>query len=182
MQQRYFVQFIFKSLANTSGGLSLVATLIFGFIAWFGITPDKTVSLRIPSLIIIILIFLAWWFYRISWIIYEQSGIKLPSVKQVTIYGENQTAILILEPSPLFSYNSIVAIYCVEDQFERLIGIGSVINVQENGLIQISVIESKSEDANVWKPILENKADKIKYLIVKPYAPANLWRIKNDRN
>jgi len=155
-----------------------MATLIFGLIAWFGITPDKTVSLRIPSLIIIILVFLAWWFYRIAWIIYEQSGIKLPAVKQVTTYGESQTAILILEPSPLFSHNSVVAIYCVEDQFERLIGIGSVINVQEDGLIQVSLIESKSEDENVWKPILENKADKIKYLIVKPYAPANLWRIE----
>lgn len=178
MQKKYFAQFIFKGLANTSGGLSLVVALIFGCIAWFGITPDKTVSLRIPFLIIIILVFLAWWFYRIAWIIYEQSGIKLPLVKQVTTYGESKTAILILEPSPLFSYNSIVAIYYVEDQFERLIGIGSVINVQENGLIQVSVIESKSEDSTVWKPILENKADKIKYLIVKPYAPADLWRIK----
>ncbi|MGD0596931.1 MAG: hypothetical protein ABSA64_05340 [Sedimentisphaerales bacterium] len=182
MQQKHLVQFIFRSLANTSGGLSLIGTIVFGVVGWFGITPDKEVSLRIPFLIILILLFLVWWIFRVAWMIYEQSGIKLPSVKQVTFYDGSKTPILILEPSPLFSYNSIVAIYYNEDEFEKLIGIGSIINIQRDGQIQVSIIETISEDKNLWNPILESNSKKIKYLLVKPNAPADLWRIKNDRN
>ena len=134
-------------------------------------------ALRLPFVIIIFLIFLTWWFFRISWLVYIQSGIKLPLVKQATKFGESQTVILILGPSPLFSFNSVVAIYYLEDQFERLIGIGSVINVQENGLIQVSVMEAKTEDTRLWESIINNKADIIKHIIVKPYAPADMWRI-----
>ena len=101
----------------------------------------------------------------------------LPSVKQATRYGIKQTGVLVLEPSKLFSHNSIVAIYYIEDQFEKLIGLGTVSNIQENGLIQVAVIEYLPERDETWKAILSNKADKIKSLIVKPYAPAELWRI-----
>jgi hypothetical protein len=174
---RSFLNIVAQNIASAFNIWATIISLILAFIAWWGISPDKSWPVRYIFLMIIFFIFVTLLLFRVAWVIYKESGIALPSVKQATQYGANQSGILILGSSKLFGHNSIVAIYYTEDQFERLIGMGIVSNIQENGLIQVVVERHLPECDELWKAILSNKADKIKNLIVKPHAPAELWRI-----
>lgn len=175
--ERSFLNIVVQNVASAFNIWATLISLILAFIAWWGISPEKSWPVRHVFLMIIFFTFVTLLLFRVAWATYKESGITLPSVKQATQYGTNQSGILILGPSKLFGHNSIVAIYYTEDQFERLIGVGTVSNIQENGLIQVAVEQHLPECDEIWKAILLNKADKIKNLIVKPYAPADLWRI-----
>ena len=62
----------------------------------------------------------------------------------------------LLQESPLFSFGIIVGIYFVENDFEQLIGIGQVVNIQENKKIQISVIYFLEGHEDKKEKLLEN--------------------------
>jgi hypothetical protein len=61
---------------------------------------------------------------------------------------------------------------------EESVGIGQVINVQENGLIQIRESEEGSNHAALWQPIRGRKAASLSRFIVKPSIDFNAAGIK----
>ncbi len=172
-----FLNIVAQNIASAFNIWVTVISLLLAIIAWWGTPAQTSWPIRYIFLMIIFFVFVVLLLFRVAWIIYKESGIALPAVKQATQYGPNQSGILVLGPSNLFGHNSIVAIYYTEDQFERLIGMGIVSNIQENGLIQVVVERHLPECDDLWRGILSNKSDRIKNLIVKPHAPAEFWRI-----
>ncbi|MEJ0018176.1 MAG: hypothetical protein WDN25_16750 [Acetobacteraceae bacterium] len=82
---------------------------------------------------------------------------------------------LVLGRSDLFGVNILVTIYYVEhlgpgrdDMFERQIGIGLVTNVQQNGLVQVTVLEEIPAHAGVWQRVRNREATVLSQLVVKP--------------
>jgi hypothetical protein len=85
------------------------------------------------------------------------------------------TIILVLEASELFGVNILVTIYYNEtlgvgdgEVFERPIGVERVINVQQNGLIQVLLIAEVPSHADLWQRIRRRDPGALVQLVVKP--------------
>ncbi len=87
-----------------------------------------------------------------------------PRVKKVL----RDDHLLIVERSPWLGVGVAISVYIVEDQLERLVCVGEVINVQLNDLVQIKVAPTK-EGMQCWKDIW-NALDKqqMDSLIIRP--------------
>ena len=77
--------------------------------------------------------------------------------------------------SRLFGVNIFVTIYYIEslspgqdDVFERAIGIGRVINIQENGLIQVLVLREVPSHADLWQRIRSREMATLGQVPIKP--------------
>lgn len=77
--------------------------------------------------------------------------------------------------SGLFGVNILVTIYYEEhltsahgDVIEESIGIGQVINIQKNGLLQIRVLKEGTNHAALWKRIRERDVAVLSHVIIKP--------------
>jgi hypothetical protein len=98
--------------------------------------------------------------------------------------GAVASTILVLEQSELFGINILVTVYYSEnlglgrgEVFERAIGVGRVINVQENGLIQILVLAEVPANAELWQRIRNREPAPLAQLVVKPsifFDPAGI--------
>lgn len=80
------------------------------------------------------------------------------------------TLIFLLRASPFFSHNIIVSIYVTEGEYERLIGIGTVYNVQENDIIQVKLHRAFEETHEVFEQIRRNDNEVLNRILVKPTA------------
>jgi hypothetical protein len=78
----------------------------------------------------------------------------------------------LLEPSDIFSHDSLVSFLIKEDNFEQFIGIGKVLNIQDDGKIQVVMTNKIGEFDNVIKKIKENNNEILKKLKVKPNIPS----------
>lgn len=93
---------------------------------------------------------------------------QLPKVIHGTFnFGKT---ICVLTPSPLFIFGSITSIYYYENEYERLIGVGRVSNIQENQKIQVEVIKILDEEGNqsIFDGISNNDNTKTSKIIIKP--------------
>lgn len=85
---------------------------------------------------------------------------------------EDAKALCLLEPSVLFSHNTFVSFYFVgDDEFERFMGIGRVVNIQEDGKIQAALLHvSTGLEAEVQE-LSQNHAAVLGKIRVKPNIP-----------
>lgn len=106
---------------------------------------------------------------------YTKSKIYLPKViKGMQPYGQNNSenvALLLLENSSIFSFEQLVSVYLKEEDFEKLLGTGFVLTIQENLKIQVLVSNDICCDYEIWKKITNNDGSIIKQVMVKPSIP-----------
>lgn len=96
-------------------------------------------------------------------------------VKATPIFG-SAIAILLLEPSALFSHDTIVSVYYIdEDGFERLTGIGRVLNIQGDGKIQVGITYLEPSLAETFEEATKSPA-RLQRIIVKPNVPEPLLK------
>jgi hypothetical protein len=88
--------------------------------------------------------------------------------------------VLIMSRSRQFGVNIFVTIYYEEilgagrrELFERTIGIGRVINVQENGLIQVQVLREVVNQSGLWQRIRSCEMAILSHVIIKPSIDFN---------
>lgn len=101
-------------------------------------------------------------------------------VLPVTGDATNQTLILVMERSRQFGVNILVTVYYEEslaagraEIFERTIGIGRVINIQENGLIQVRLLREVSNHGDLWQRIRNRDTTTLSNVIIKPSIDFN---------
>lgn len=106
----------------------------------------------------------------------QRLNLKIPKVKYVRsppkLYS-NAHALLLVNPTLLLSYDAIVSIYYLEDDIERLVGVGKVINVQENRMIQIIITHDYDFEENLNK-LMNNSKDELDKLILKTSIPNSI--------
>lgn len=119
----------FKSLSAIIIGISAV----IGFFGWWKgekWREQYADNAVIHGLYVAVILYLAW-------IILSSRGqnyLGMPNVKSI-----HDGDLLIVEGAPWLSLSVMTAIYTKEDEFERLICVGEVINVQANKLVQIKI-------------------------------------------
>ena len=75
-----------------------------------------------------------------------------PKVRKVLI----NERLLLVEQSPWLSVGVMTSTFVMEDDMERLVGVGEVVNVQANGLVQVSVQSHQrgyENDTDVWNAL-----------------------------
>lgn len=100
------------------------------------------------------------------WIMITQSPPKFLNIPNIRSILDDQ--IIIVDPSPWLGLGVMTAIYVMEDDFERLICIGEVINVQSNDLVQIKIRiigEPYSEMDDIMKKL---KGTSKKEILIRP--------------
>ena len=81
--------------------------------------------------------------------------------------------VCLLEQSELFNHGVAVAFYFKgADEFEVLIGIGRVLNVQDDRRIQVGLNQAAKGQKAIVEKLRENNRETLRQLIVKPSVPA----------
>lgn len=84
---------------------------------------------------------------------------------------------LLIEKSPWFSFDGVVSIYHSEfvdsssEKFEKYVGYGRVLTIQEDGKIQIDVQEMELDYAELWNRLRKNDQAVLRNILVKPAMP-----------
>ncbi len=75
----------------------------------------------------------------------------------------------LLEKSELFSHNIYVSCYYTDnDDFEIIIGVGSVINIQTDGKIQVLIDEFVNNYEDILKKLANNDNKIVSRILIKP--------------
>ncbi len=139
-----------------------------GFISWLW-TPTTRVPLSYFVSLLFIGSVLVITLGNAAYQNYLDSKQVLPRVLTARIFAEADSLLCLLEPSALFSHDTLVSLYYLgESEFERLIGFGVVFNIQENGMIQIMVTREIESCRDIFDKLRNNDRDALKKLRVKP--------------
>jgi hypothetical protein len=173
-----FAERFLKEILSVGGGLMSVAGLVLGVVLW-KVAPTTHVSLfsvlavALPIGIGLVTLLIAFCLSTIH-ILKEIGGLDsanrvLPRV--VRVEKTDNSILLLLESSSLFNTGLGVTLYVVKEKgFEASFGIGRVINVQENGMIQVEVSGFQPKNDLFVEKITKNDTKSLKQVLVKPHV------------
>ena len=145
-----------------------VASIVVPLIFWF-FSPDDSISLKwalpVLALVFILLPFLGWIACQYS----QKSQNILP--KLIRIVPDNMGVICLFEPSELYSHNALVSLFFNDEDYERLIGLGYVFNVQDDKNIQILITQWIPGQEKIKDKLEANNAQVLKKIIAKRSSP-----------
>ncbi len=158
-------------------GVGFLLALLGSLYAPAAVIPISVIWLAVAGLVVLAALFTA---LNMVLAARRAAGGRLPKTRDVVLaaQGTTGTVTLVLDRSALFGFNALVTIYYVErlrqgreDVFERLIGVGRVSNIQQNGLIQVLVLVEVPLHAELWQRVQNREASVIGQLAVKPSVP-----------
>jgi len=176
-----FWQDAWKSFKAVSGPILTGAAFLLALLGPL-YAPAATLAISLIWLAAVGLIVLAVLLAMLNMVLAARraAGGRLPKTRDVVLAAEGTTGTvtLVLDRSALFGFNALVTIYHVErldqgreDVFERLIGVGRISNIQQNGLIQVLVLVEMPLHAELWQRVRNREASVIGQLVVKPSIP-----------
>ena len=171
-------QLYFDKIKKFFGIPAVILSLILGLLFWY-FKPELMISFGVVLPIFLVLVIMTIPLIDLLFYLYFQNKNKrLPKVLASTKYPNGDTVLLLTE-SNLFTNNSIVSIYYNEDDFEYLIGFGTVINVQENGKIQVGIYSTLDGFNEQFEKIDNNDKTYIDKLVIKPNISNVFLKIKS---
>jgi len=96
------------------------------------------------------------------------SGYASPRV--IVARRDGDVMLLLLAPSQAFGNNSVVSVYQRESEFEIFIGVGRVNTIQQDGRIQVLILDQSNRE-DLWERICKPEVALLSTLIVKPTIP-----------
>lgn len=183
MVNNTFGNLIWESVIKSWGPVVALLGIALAFVSYFYAPAQDTIELRWFLVILCIGFLLLVIFARAAWEAYENQIVHLPEVmyvKEPPKAYSSAFALFLVEPTLLLSYDAVVSIYYLEDGVERLVGIGKVINVQNDLKVQVLVL-GDYDFKDKAEAIKNNSKDELKKLIVKSSIPSFMMEtISND--
>lgn len=144
--------------------------LVLAFLAWI-FSPDYSIPLSVVVIVsLIALVFVVTLFDAASKIYTSKS--QLPEIVRVYSDRIDPLPMCLLDRSQLFSFGTSVSFYYVEDEkFERLIGTGTVENIQDDGYIQVRLTHTMEGNEDIFASLLNNDKNILQRVRVKPHIP-----------
>ena len=143
-------------------------SVLLGFIFWKW-KPDDKISFHCFLIVVFIVIFLIILFIRFSINLYEDRRQNCEILHIRESYGNykiENSVILLTTYAEYFTESGIVSIFHLENGFERQIGLGQIINIQENKTVQILMFDIDHDFS--CEQLIKNEPDLRKRLRVKP--------------
>lgn len=165
---------IWSAALKSWGALITLVGAIASFIGFFVVPSTDTVPLNISLVILFGVLVVLGVFVRAAYDANKDSAVILPKVRMVIeppASYRDASALLLLEPTELLSYDSIISLYYVDGGIERLSGIGKVVNIQNDKKIQVILVKDAEFSAKI-EELKANRADDLTKLIVKPSVPS----------
>lgn len=174
MNNGSFGNIILESAIKSWGGILTFLSFAIAILVFY-LVPDKS-SILLKNILpaIIIVFFLAVVGFRAAWSAWQSDKQELPRViyvKEPPKAYQSACALFLTDPTPLLSHDAIVSVYYLEDDLERMVGVGKVINVQNDKKVQILVTDNYDFDEKL-DDILKNSKDELKKIIVKASVPS----------
>lgn len=88
---------------------------------------------------------------------------------------------VLCHPSSGISLNVIVTIYKIKNQYEQILGYGYVQHIQQDGIIQISIICSLSEEFDELQ-LLSHISSNLSSIIIKTTSTIDTLKSINERS
>lgn len=173
MRRVPFGNLIWESLLSVSNIVIALISLCATMIAFF-IVPNETVmQVRFVMIVFMAFFFITIIALRAAWSAHQLSNSPTPKV----IYAKDAPkpycdcyALLVVAPTPLLSNDAIVSIYYLES-FEKYVGLGKVINVQDDKRVQIVITNNYNFEDKLNK-IMSNSKDELERLVIKTSIPS----------
>ena len=150
------------------------AISLFVMIGAFFWLDTKTVALRWVILVGTLTVFVVAILVDLTVRLSSAARASLPSARAgyppSSPYDQG-VGVLLLDPSDLFSQDAVVSVFSRQNDFERLIGVGQVLTIQDNGLIQVVVLKDLGSDDKLWERLRSNDATALRDVLVKPSIP-----------
>ena len=160
------------SFVVAGGPFLVVFGIVLTIVVW-QIDRDATIRLWITLLVSGLLGTSTVTFFKAARESFSARRSALPRVQVVVDASRDisgGSVIILLEPSDLFSHNTLVSFYLRSgDGFERFMGIGKVRHVQEDGRIQAEILDWEKED--VLMKLKANDSTILRRILVKPSVP-----------
>lgn len=184
MKQTSFGNLLWESIVKTWGGILTFLSFIGALLVFYLVPESSSVLLKHILPAIILVFFLAVVALRTAWTACQETGSQIPRVMYVKAAPkayQGACALFLVEPTPLLSHDAIISVYYLEDDLERLVGVGKVINVQLDKKVQI-VITDNYDFGEKLHQIMNNSKDELKKLVVKASVPSFILEaISNGR-
>jgi signal transduction histidine kinase len=174
MKNNTFSNLIWTSVIKSWGGVLTILSFLAILISYFVVPQQDVVAMKWLVIMGFISLFLIIVFARAAWEAYSNQVIHIPKVMHVKDAPKafsTACALFLVEPTPLLSYDAIVSIYYLEDEVERLVGVGKVINIQNDLKVQVLVLRNYDFDEKL-EVIMKNSKDELKKLIIKSSIPS----------
>jgi len=174
MNKSFWV-FIWERIKHNGVSISLIG-IIYAILT-YNFDSNKSIRLGIVIPLGIILIILLIVFVDAAYESFKKNRNILPRVICVKPYlkDNKEYNLFLLTPSNLFSNGIWVSIYYYSDEYEQLIAVGNVLNIQDDNKIQVLLINTlKGQEETVEKIVHNNKLylDKTK---IKPNIPYSMF-------
>lgn len=163
--------------------IGVVVTLVFSLFV-----PNKY-TMRLDYVVVIVILFVAIIFILLKVIsvihkdlntsVTENLALKKPkkikviSVKTPPKFYSDDYALFIVDPTPLLSFDSLVTVFYLDDGVEKLVGVGKVINIQEDKKVQIIIINDHDFEEKLNK-LMNNSLEDIGKLVIKTSIPNSI--------
>lgn len=174
-----FWDYIWGSATSSGGAIFIFITGMCGFASYFFVPTIKVPSTYLSAVLCIafVLIYIV---FNTSYAIYEDFLKNLNSrplrpkviaARAPSKYYSSYIAVLVTEPTESLPSESIVSIYFLVSEFEELIAIGKVINVQDDKKVHVLITYDhdlqKHRDA-----IMNNEKEALGKLVLKSAIPS----------
>jgi len=169
MRRRSFLGILWSSFTSIHGVLINIIGVALGYIAWVA-SPTNSISIAIALPVLILSISLILTFGNAAFLTFQNSKNYLPKVLmgRKSPVNKDSRLLCLLEPSELFSYDSYVSFYYAEDKFERFLGHGYVVNIQDDGHIQVELVGTADGNEEVIERLAQNDKTVLEKIRIKP--------------
>lgn len=185
MDKILFSSLLWESSLKSWGGIIGVLGLLASLLSYF-ITPNESVvKTKIVMVVIMLLASILIIAIRAAWIATDKANTaavqmshKLSSPKVIHVRDavkpyNNCHALFIIDPTSLLSHDALVSVYYLENNFEKFVGIGKVINVQEDKKVQVIVTDNYDFEDKLDR-IKSNSSEDLDKLIIKTSIPSSI--------
>lgn len=169
--KKSFWSILWLNFRKTEG----VVLALIGIALWF-FSPQTTISLRLFLRIVILGLVIIVTFASTAYELFltSKQSFYLPKIigsKKKALANQQNYLIFLLEPSELFSYDTIVSFYYLDDDFELLIAVGRVNNIQQDRKVQVEVTDYVRGYEEIFNKLENNDSTALKRTRVKPNIP-----------
>lgn len=165
MKKDSFPRLLWSSYNKALGTLATIFGIGLGILIWI-YKPDSVISLAWAIPIAIVMLLLLSTFAHAAYSAYLDKEARLPEL--ILCRQIEGTCVFLAEPSKLFSHGILVSFfYRDRDNYEQLIALGAVNNIQEDGLIQIELIQGIEGQEDILEQLVNNIKQVMDNTIIK---------------
>ncbi len=160
-----------KDFIIGKGNFISFAVALVPAILMYVFQPSQDVSYAIFAITMLICICFLWLFLMY----YFKYKDKI-TANEIHIIECVENKILLCRSNYAVGLNCIVTIYKIEGEYEKPFGFGYIRNIQENGIIQIEMLENSDENFN-WEEIINSIKSGANNIIIKTIATIDTLKI-----